>query len=84
MWVWAGQEEAGLRAQEQVPGWGALGEWGALTESSSPPGGWGPREAPPSRSPHGQTRGHLQWGDQEEAVHSPGPAGETRPSLTGE
>ena len=58
-------------------GVGALGEWGALTESSSPPGGWGPREAPPSRSPHGQTRGHLQWGDQEEAVHSPGPAGET-------
>lgn len=24
MWVRAGQEEAGLRAQEQVPGWGPL------------------------------------------------------------
>lgn len=56
---------------------GALGEWGALTESSSLPGGWRPRETPPPRSPRGQTRGHLQWGHQEEAVHSPGPAGET-------
>ena len=28
---------------------------------------------PPPRSPRGQTCGHLQWGHQEEAVHSPGP-----------
>lgn len=80
-----GQREQGSRPRATCHGVAGPSEnGGAFKESPSPSGGRGSREAPPLGSPRGQTCVHLQRGDQEEAVHSPGPAGEARPSLTGE
>lgn len=62
---------------------GLLVNGGAFMENSLP-GCRGPGEALTPGSPCGQTRGHIQWGDQAEALYSPGPAGEAWPAFTGE
>lgn len=82
-----GQREEGRALRAESPAGVGRVPWAkrdAFTDSASFAGRRGPGEAFTPGSPRGQAGGHLQWGDQAEAVYGLGFAGQTRPAFTGE